>query len=79
MIKENWRISHKNRLGFYLKAIFEKVEYEQKNTSGNIGNGYILSNDRTKCLVNTGLMDVYNNDIYVIDKTNSEKTSIEKK
>lgn len=73
LIKENWRISHKNRLGFYLKAIFEKVEYEQKNTSGNIGNGYILSNDRTKCLVNTGLMDVYNNDIYVIDKTNSEK------
>ena len=73
LIKENWRISKKNRLGFYLKAIFEKVMYEQENTSGNIGNGYVLSNDNTKCLVNTGLMDEYNNDIYVIDKTNAER------
>lgn len=71
--KENWKRTSKNRLGFYLKASFAKVMQDQEGLEGNIGNGFILSKDHTKCVVNTGLIDIYNNDIYLLDKTNSEK------
>ena len=73
LIKENWKKTSKNRLGFYLKASFAKVMQDQESLEGNIGNGFILSKDHTKCVVNTGLLDIYNNDIYLLDKTNSEK------
>lgn len=72
LIKENWRISNKNRLRFYLKSVFERVKYCQGQVSGYVGDGFVLSRDKSKCLVNTGLLDKYCNDIYLLDKTNNE-------
>jgi hypothetical protein len=72
LIKENWKASSKNRLSFYLKSLAEKIKYEQTKTESLVGNGYVLSNDRTKCMFNTGLIDIYNNDIYLVDLDNKE-------
>lgn len=72
LIKENWRIGDRDRLRYYIKSLVEKIAYEQTREDGNIGNGYVLSEDRTKCLFNTGLIDEFNNDIYLIDLDNEE-------
>lgn len=71
MVKENWmQRTNRNRLGFYLKGIFIVVKFSMKMNGNAIrGNGYIYSEDRTKCVVNTGLWDVYGNNIYLIDHT----------
>lgn len=72
LIKENWKINSKNRLGFYLKGIFRFVYMEQicKKTRDNIkGNGYTYSQNKKAYVVNTGLIDTYGNYIYLIDKT----------
>ncbi len=64
LIKEHWAKSKRgtNRLTKYLEAVTGKVQHNIKN---NIVDGYILSNDGAKVLVNTGLIDEFMNDIYV--------------
>lgn len=72
LIKENWRINNKNRLGFYIKGIFKFVYMEQicKKTRDNIkGNGYTYSQNKKTYVVNTGLINKYGNYIYLVDKT----------
>lgn len=79
LIKENWRSTNRDRLHRYIRALLEKVKYEQEMTDEISGNGYTLSRDRSKCVINTGLIDTYNNDIYIIDLTNKEKNVLNKK
>ena len=73
LIKERWKHSTKNRLGFYLKAISFFVWREQQISTSNSlrGNGYTYSNDRKICVINTGLIDNYGNYIYLIDHSPS--------
>ena len=72
LIKENWKASSKNRLSFYIKSLLEKISYEQSKTSSLKGNGYICSDNKERCIFNTGLLDIYNNDIFMIDMSNNE-------
>lgn len=70
LMKENWESNGYIRLYKYLKSIHEKVAYEQTLTDAFVGNGYVLSDNKEKCLINTGLIDKYSNDIFVIDECN---------
>ena len=72
LIKENWKASSKNRLSFYVKSLLEKIACEQGRNESVKGNGYTLSESREKCIFNTGLIDIYNNDVYLIDLNNNE-------
>ena len=79
LIKENWKSSEKDRLGAYIKTIMEKIMYEQSIAKGeHRGNGYILNEDKGKCIFNTGLIDKYGNDIYLIDLDNKNNNLYEK-
>lgn len=70
LIKENWKFKDKNRLGFYLKGLFIIIDRNRKNNPGAIkGNGYTLSKDHMKQVINTGLIDIYGNDIMLVDHT----------
>lgn len=72
LIKENWKINSKNRLGFYLRGICLFIWREQKNNPDILrGNGYTFSDDMKYCIINTGLMDTYGNFIYLIDHSPS--------
>lgn len=73
LIKENWKISNKNRLRIYLSRLLTKVRYEQSisDAESYTGNGYVLDRSRSRCLINTGLIDKFNNDIYVVDFHNN--------
>lgn len=73
LVKESWKSTDKNRLRFYIKSMMEKVAYEQSKDESLVGNGYILSGSKKKCVFNTGLIDIYNNDIYILDSSNDEK------
>lgn len=79
LIKENWKSSKKHRLEKYIRALLEKVQYEQEKCNTICGNGYTLSEDGQKALINTGLIDIYNNTIYIIDLSNREKVVDNKK
>jgi hypothetical protein len=71
LMKEHWMANkNKDRLGFYLRAMFIAMEYNRE-MSGNPsrGNGYNFNEDKSKCVMNTGLIDVYGNYIYIIDNT----------
>lgn len=78
LIKEKWRATSRNRLSTYIRSLCEKVANEQKKTDSLIGNGYVLSEDREKCLFNTGLIDKFNNDIYLADLSNKESNYYKK-
>ena len=71
LIKEHWMISeNRNRLGFYLKGLCIFVWDAQKQNPDIIrGNGYTYSEDKSKCVINTGLLDKYGNYVYIIDHT----------
>lgn len=67
LIKENWKGGHRNKLGYYLKAVCFYVWREQKTNDAIKGNGYTFSNDKKLCIINTGLIDKYGNYIYILD------------
>lgn len=71
LIKENWKATDKNRLGFYLKGLMLLIHKRQRDLSkDNIkGNGYTFSDNRNRMVVNTGLLDNFGNYIYLIDHT----------
>ena len=72
LIKENWKCSNKNRLGFYLRGVCLFLWREQKANPKLIkGNGYTFSDDQKYCVINTGLLDTYGNFIYLIDHSPS--------
>ena len=72
LMKENWFTGDVNRLQIYIKGLIEKIAYDQKENKDLVGNGYVLSKERDKCLFNTGLIDKFNNDIYLIDLDNNK-------
>lgn len=78
LIKENWRASSKNRLEIYLKSLVEIIAREQRSNDSTVGCGYVLTEDKEKCVFNTGLIDEYNNDIYLLDLTNKQSTFLKK-
>jgi len=70
LIKEYWQIDNKNRIGFYLSGIFLLISMDKENNGVAIkGNGYVMSKDLSKQVVNIGLIDKYGNDIYLVDHT----------
>ena len=72
LIKENWMFDNKPRLSFYLKGICLMVwynQYKDKDNTSTKGNGYTYSKDRTKAVINTGLLDKFGNFIYLVDHT----------
>ena len=73
LITENWRATSKNRLGFYIKGILTTIQIKQKSCNETIGNGYTWDKNREKYVFNTGLLDRYGNDIYLIDFTPDEE------
>lgn len=80
LIKEQWKCDKIDRLGYYLKGIFMVVEQSMENSRSALrGNGYTLSENRDKAIVNTGLMDIYGNYIYLIDHTPDIKNFYDKK
>ena len=79
LVKEYWDPTNSHKLGIYLKALIEKVRCEQATNKTNIGNGYLLTEDKEKCLINIGLMDKFNNDIYIIDLNNKDRNFFRKR
>jgi hypothetical protein len=75
LIKSDWvRFGNTLRLERYINIIASRVKHEQdKNPEALRGNGYVISDDRKTCLFNTGLIDKFNSDIYLLDTTNGEK------
>lgn len=70
LIKEEWKYDNYNRVLFYLKGILILVDESRKKMHTNLrGNGYLLNNNKSKEIVNTGLIDKYGNYIYIIDHT----------
>lgn len=71
LIKERWLSNNKNKIGFYLKGLclFIWQERQTMNTNELHGNGFTFSEDKSKCVINTGLLDTYGNYIYLIDHT----------
>lgn len=71
LIKENWKATNKNRLGFYLKGLMLLIHKRQRDLPQEVikGNGYTFSDNRRRMVINTGLLDSYGNYIYLIDHT----------
>jgi hypothetical protein len=72
MFKENWMKGNGNRIATYLKSIITYVSHKvSKSASGSpereSGDGYVMSSNKRKRLINTNLIDVYGNNIYIID------------
>lgn len=72
LIKEHWAKSKKgsNRLAKYLEALMAKVQHNMKKS---IVQGYILSKDNSKVVINTNLIDKFMNDIYVCFEKQGEQ------
>lgn len=68
--KENWKANNGKPLLEYIKGLIACVEnYKKRYRKGT--NGFAMSENGKKLLVNTGLIDTYGNFIYVIDHTAS--------
>lgn len=73
LIKENWATSKgcRNRLIKYIDAIASKVQRELKS---NTGNWYRLNSTRTAIVINSGLLDKFMNDIFILFDTNVDNS-----
>lgn len=67
MNKDDWAWNHRNKVRGHLDVLLERVKYLIKSSESRVGSGYIVSKDWYKCIINTGLIDVFNNDIYIVD------------
>ena len=82
LMKERWVNGTENRLPKYLASLCLKVENQIKkskreNKSDENTYGFIVNECRTKIILNTGLLDRFRNDIYMLfnlNKTNLEET-----
>lgn len=63
---KKWR----TRLRQHLKWMISCIAEDQKLLVGTEGNGYILLPDRSTALINTGILDKFGNDIFIIDFDN---------
>ena len=61
--KENWEKDRYYQLREYIKRIIQKVDRDIKN---NYINGYIVGKNKDIICINSGLMDKYLNDIYLV-------------
>lgn len=70
LYKESWMTKGMRRLDFYIKNIINLLE-DERALSGNMqkGNGYLYSKNKLRCILNLGLIDIYGNDIYILDNT----------
>lgn len=70
LYKESWMTKGVRRLDFYIKNLINLLEDERALT-GNMqkGNGYLYSKNKLRCILNLGLIDIYGNDIYILDNT----------
>ena len=68
MFKEKWASGCRTSIPFYLKSLLTAINNE-RDMDVVRGNGYMLSSDKRMCLINTGLIDIYGNFIYIVDKT----------
>lgn len=73
LIKENWQLPKFNqftsRLRFHLRGLCFYIWREQGRNEDIRGNGYTYSDNKSKVVINTGLVDTYGNYIYIIDHT----------
>lgn len=71
MDKYRWSTSgdYKKTLGFYLKGICLVIYEQQNNQTDAVKGGLVLNKDKTKALINTGLLDTFGNYIYLVDNT----------
>jgi hypothetical protein len=73
LIKENWKVPKFNqdttRMRFHLRGLCFYIWREQHETDSIRGNGYTYSDNKSKVVINTGLIDTYGNYIYIIDHT----------
>lgn len=70
LYKESWMTKGLRRLDFYIKNLINLLE-DERELSGNAqkGNGYLYSKNKLRCILNLGLIDIYGNDIYILDNT----------
>lgn len=71
LFKEDWKYANYSKLIEYIKHICMKVSQDIESNKSN--NGWILSGDKHRVCINTGLVDKFNSDIYVIDLDYEEK------
>ena len=74
--KENWKRGGVNRIEYYLNHLISKVVMDQSQSNVN---GYIMNKNETMCCINTGLMDQFHNDIFIIDLDINNKNIDSKK
>lgn len=68
--KESWMVKGNRRFDFYLKNIIRLLEIERASDGDKkVGNGYMYAKSKSMCILNIGILDIYGNDIYIVDKT----------
>lgn len=73
LIKENWAVpkGNRNRLIKYIDTIATRVQRELKN---NTNKWYRLNNSNTAVVINSGLLDTFMNDIFILFDVNVDNT-----
>lgn len=70
LYKENWMANGRYRLDFYIRNLIKILEYERQQAGNKkCGNGYVYSGDKARCILNLGVLDMYGNEIYILDST----------
>lgn len=75
LMKERWKTETENRLPKYMANLCLKVENQIKknkrdNASDEGSYGFAINEHRTKVILNTGLLDRFRNDIYMMFNLN---------
>lgn len=74
LYKESWMTNGNRRFDFYIKNIIRLLENERLlNNNSKQGNGYLYSKDYSMCILNIGILDIYGNNIYILDLTPNQK------
>lgn len=74
LYKESWMTNGNRRFDFYIKNIIRLLENERLlNSNSKQGNGYLYSKDYSMCILNIGILDIYGNNIYILDLTPNQK------
>lgn len=77
--KSGWKMGDTDCFTPHIHYLFEKINSEISATKGLVGNGYILSDNHTKCVVNTGLVNKFGHDIFILDHEAGATTSTKRK
>lgn len=74
LYKESWMTSGNRRFDFYIKNIIRLLEDERTlNNNSKQGNGYLYSKNYSMCILNIGILDIYGNNIYILDLTPEQR------